>query len=112
MGRWFVLMVMGTEWDFGTMSFIEIVLTGSELVVEWMVLMFFPAMAMDTLELVLATIFIVHKEGLTLPEWTFLRTVGMVLGWSSEVLPVMAIVTTTLVMFELVERTEDCFEVE
>ena len=87
-------------------------MTASDLVVERVVLVFFPAVAVLALELVRTAIFIVHEEGLALPEGTLLGTVGVVLRRPSEVLPVVAVVATRLVMFKLIKWTEHCFEVE
>lgn len=60
MGQGRLLMVVGTERYFGTGVFVEIILTRVDLIIERVIFMFFPSMAMRTLELMLTSIFIVH----------------------------------------------------
>lgn len=77
-----------------------------------MVLHFLPAMTGIARKSIWTTIFIIHQELISFPIRTLTQFVVILLGLPTEVLPVMAILTLTPVMFELVEWTIYCFEVE
>ena len=57
-------------------------------------------------------IFIIHQEFISFPIGTFLQFLTSITRFSSVVLPIVAIFTLRPVMFELIERTKHCFEVE
>lgn len=107
-----LLMVVGTVGCFVTVALLPEVLAIGLSVLQRVVFVLFPPMRLFARVGVFAPVFIIHEEGLTLPQDTLLLLIVMMMRRSAEILPIVAIITRTLVMFELVERTEDRLEVE
>lgn len=83
-----------------------------ELIVFWMVFLFFPAMTLHAPIFILASIFVTTNEWPRSPIGALVFGVLVKLGLSSEVLPVMCINTYVTLMLTFVIGTPYRFEME
>lgn len=81
-------------------------------VVERVVAYFLPAMTGSAMEGMRTSIFIIVEELVPFPMNTFLQLITILSWFAPEVLPIVTVFTLATVMFKLVERTVDCFEMK
>jgi hypothetical protein len=82
------------------------------LIVKWVILLFFPTMRSHAGRLQDTTFFILADEGSRFPVWAeIIRIIIKQLWFSSEILPIMSVITLSFVVF-FVEGAPFCFKIE
>jgi len=85
---------------------------GSGLVVQWVILVLFPPMALVALLLKRTAILVIQDEISRFPVAARASVIGMKMGFSPVVLPIVCIDTEGFVMLGQVKRAPNCLEVE